>query len=174
VISGVTQNRSKYFYPSGKPEALILGVIKGLQYGLYSFALDALRLNASGFCNVGGNSKATIMKHSQAGFTIIEMAIVMVIIGMLVGFGASLIGPLSIRAKRIESTEIVEAGVEAIIGQAMQPTMASFLQFPSFPALSENAMTPGPAPFNTYMTQPWPMEIRPPATCAPEERRISP
>ena len=70
-------------------------------------------------------------KHSQSGFTIIEMAIVMVIIGLIVGFGASLIGPLSVRAKRIESTEIVEAGAAAIVGHAaanegVLPTAAEF------------------------------------------------
>lgn len=58
------------------------------------------------------------MKTNQAGFTIIEMAMVMVIIGLIVGFGASLIGPLTIRAKRNESTETVNAGAEAIIGYA--------------------------------------------------------
>jgi prepilin-type N-terminal cleavage/methylation domain-containing protein len=71
------------------------------------------------------------MKNSQAGFTIIEMAMVMVIIGLVVGFGASLIGPLSIRAKRIESTETVESGAESIIGYAaanrgVLPTTAQF------------------------------------------------
>jgi prepilin-type N-terminal cleavage/methylation domain-containing protein len=58
------------------------------------------------------------MKNSQSGFTIIEMAMVLVLIGLIVGFGASLVGPLSIRAKRIESTETVAAGFEAIIGHA--------------------------------------------------------
>jgi len=71
------------------------------------------------------------MKNCQAGFTIIEMAMVMVLIGLIVGFGASLIGPLSIRAKRIESTETVNAGAEAIIGAAaanrgVLPTAAQF------------------------------------------------
>lgn len=71
------------------------------------------------------------MKPNQAGFTIIEMAIVMVIIGLIVGFGASLIGPLSIRAKRIESTETVDAGAAAIVGYAaahlgVLPTDAQF------------------------------------------------
>jgi prepilin-type N-terminal cleavage/methylation domain-containing protein len=71
------------------------------------------------------------MKNSQAGFTIIEMAMVMVIIGLIVGFGASLIGPLSIRAKRIESTETVESAAESIIGYAaanrgVLPTAAQF------------------------------------------------
>ncbi|MDX2453415.1 type II secretion system protein [Desulfosarcina sp.] len=71
------------------------------------------------------------MKNRQAGFTIIEMAMVMVIIGLIVGFGASLIGPLSIRAKRIESTETVDAGAEAVVGHAaanrgVLPTAAQF------------------------------------------------
>jgi len=58
------------------------------------------------------------MKNGQAGFTLIEMAMVMVLVGLLVGFGASLIGPLSIRAKRIETTETLKAAAEAIIGHA--------------------------------------------------------
>jgi prepilin-type N-terminal cleavage/methylation domain-containing protein len=71
------------------------------------------------------------MKNSQSGFTIIEMAIVMVIIGLLVGFGTSLVRPLSIRAKRMESTETVEAGTAAIVGHAtasrgILPTAAQF------------------------------------------------
>ncbi len=72
------------------------------------------------------------MKNDQAGFTIIEMAIVMVIIGLIVGFGASLIGPLSIRAKRIESTEIVDAGAEAIAGYAAanRGVLPTSTQFP--------------------------------------------
>jgi prepilin-type N-terminal cleavage/methylation domain-containing protein len=67
----------------------------------------------------------------QNGFTIIEMAMVMVIIGLIVGFGASLIGPLSIRAKRIESTETVNASAEAIIGHAAanQGVLPSTAQF---------------------------------------------
>ncbi|PID39373.1 MAG: hypothetical protein CR984_07180 [Proteobacteria bacterium] len=58
------------------------------------------------------------MKNHQAGFTIIEMAIVLVLVGFLVGFGASLTGTLSTRAKRIESTKTVAAGLEAVIGHA--------------------------------------------------------
>ena len=73
------------------------------------------------------------MKNSQAGFTIIEMAMVMILIGLIVGFGASLIGPLSVRAKRIESIETVDAAAQAIIGhatanQAVLPALAQFPQ----------------------------------------------
>lgn len=57
----------------------------------------------------------------------------MVLIGLIVGFGASIVGPLSIRAKRIEATETVNASAEGIIGHAaanrgILPTDA---QFPS-------------------------------------------
>ncbi len=83
-----------------------------------------IKKNQSGF---------TIIKKNQSGFTIIEMAVVMVIIGFIVGFGASLIGPLSIRAKRIETTESIDAAMESIIGyatanQAVLPDAAGFAQ----------------------------------------------
>ncbi len=72
------------------------------------------------------------MNRRQAGFTIIEVAIVMVIIGLIVGFGASLIGPLSVRAKRIESTEIIAAGAAAIVGHAAanEGVLPTLTQFP--------------------------------------------
>jgi prepilin-type N-terminal cleavage/methylation domain-containing protein len=73
------------------------------------------------------------MKTNQAGFTIIEMAMVMVLIGLIVGFGVSLIGPLSVRAKRIESTEAVNAAAESIIGYAAanSGSLPTDVQFPS-------------------------------------------
>jgi len=52
------------------------------------------------------------------GFTIIEVAIVLVIIGLIVGFGASLVGPLTIRAKRTETKETLKAAKESIVGFA--------------------------------------------------------
>jgi prepilin-type N-terminal cleavage/methylation domain-containing protein len=58
------------------------------------------------------------MPSGHKGFTIIEVAMVLVIIGMIIGFGASLVGPLTIRAKRIETKETVQAAVEAVIGFA--------------------------------------------------------
>lgn len=50
----------------------------------------------------------------SAGFTIIEIAIVLVVIGLLVTLGISLIGPLTKRVKYTESKEIVNAAVESI------------------------------------------------------------
>ena len=52
------------------------------------------------------------------GFTIIEVAIVMVIVGLLVGFGATLVGPLTERSKRMATTEIIMGAVESIVGFA--------------------------------------------------------
>ncbi len=52
------------------------------------------------------------------GFTLIEMAIVLIILGILLGIGASLIGPLTKRAKYTETKEMINANVESIIGYA--------------------------------------------------------
>lgn len=52
----------------------------------------------------------------KAGFTLIELAMVLVVIGLLIGIGASLIGPMTKRAKIIETRETVKAAKEAVIG----------------------------------------------------------
>jgi prepilin-type N-terminal cleavage/methylation domain-containing protein len=56
------------------------------------------------------------MKPTANGFTLIEVAIVMVILGFLVSIGASMIGPLTTRMKTTEARETVNAAVEGIIG----------------------------------------------------------
>ena len=71
------------------------------------------------------------VKWNDKGFTLIELAIVMVIVGLLAGFGASMIVPLSVRAKRMETTEAVNAATEAVIGYAAAhngrlPTVGEF------------------------------------------------
>jgi len=53
------------------------------------------------------------------GLTLIEMAIVLVIIGLLVSVGAALIGPLTKRAKLTETREIVKNAYESILGFAI-------------------------------------------------------
>jgi len=50
------------------------------------------------------------------GLTLIEVAIVLVILGLLIGLGAGLISMLTKRAKIIESRETVDAAVEAVKG----------------------------------------------------------
>ncbi len=54
----------------------------------------------------------------KEGFTLVELAMVLVVIGLLVGMGMGLFGVLSKRAKHIESRETVKAVYEAIIGYA--------------------------------------------------------
>jgi prepilin-type N-terminal cleavage/methylation domain-containing protein len=52
----------------------------------------------------------------KRGLTLIEMAIVLVIIGLLVSVGAALIGPLTKRAKLTETREIVKNAYESVLG----------------------------------------------------------
>ncbi|MGQ9812682.1 MAG: putative Ig domain-containing protein [Dissulfurimicrobium sp.] len=63
----------------------------------------------------------TINRNSLCkGFTLIEMAIVLVIIGLLIGMGASMMGPLTKRAKLMETRETVKTAYESILGYAAQ------------------------------------------------------
>ena len=72
----------------------------------------------------------TIHLRRGAGFTLIELAIVMVIVGTLVAFGVALVGPLTKRAKHNETKEVVNAAVESVIGFASEgnktPNAAEF------------------------------------------------
>ena len=56
--------------------------------------------------------------RDHTGFTLIEMAVVLIIVGLLVGFGASLVRPLLERSKRIETQSAVTAAVAAVMGYA--------------------------------------------------------
>jgi len=58
---------------------------------------------------------ASTICSSQRGFTLIEIAIVLIIIGILIALGATLIGPLTKRAKYNETKDIVSAAVESVI-----------------------------------------------------------
>lgn len=62
-------------------------------------------------------SKKTFIHDAlrNKGFTLVEIAIVLVIIGILVSLGAALIGPLTKRAKYTETKDIVNAAVESVI-----------------------------------------------------------
>jgi prepilin-type N-terminal cleavage/methylation domain-containing protein len=49
------------------------------------------------------------------GFSLVELAIVLVIVGVLIGMGAGLIGPLTKRAKYNETKDIINAAIESVI-----------------------------------------------------------
>ncbi len=54
--------------------------------------------------------------RKERGLTLIELAIVLIVLGILLGIGAGIIGILIKRVKYNESKEIVNAAVEGIIG----------------------------------------------------------
>ncbi len=53
------------------------------------------------------------------GFTLVELAITLVIIGLLIGMGAQMIGPLTKRVKRQETIETIRAARESLLGYAL-------------------------------------------------------
>jgi prepilin-type N-terminal cleavage/methylation domain-containing protein len=70
--------------------------------------------------------------NQSAGFTLVEMAIVIVIIGILLGLGAGMIGPLTKRMKTTETKETINSAVEALIGFSASTTrIPSTAEFPS-------------------------------------------
>jgi len=56
----------------------------------------------------------------QKGFTLIELAIVLIVIGLLLGLGAGLIGILTKRTKLVETREVVKQAREAVLGYAVK------------------------------------------------------
>ncbi len=67
---------------------------------------------------------------NKTSFTLVEIAIVLVIIGLLVGLGAGLMGPLTKRAKYNETKETMSAAIESVISFAAAnnrvPTTSEF------------------------------------------------
>ena len=57
--------------------------------------------------------------RNKKGFTLIEIAIALVIIGLLLGMGTKMIGPLMVRAKTTETNDILNAAVESVVGYAL-------------------------------------------------------
>jgi prepilin-type N-terminal cleavage/methylation domain-containing protein len=56
--------------------------------------------------------------REEKGFTLVELAIVLVIVGLLLGLGAGMVGPLTKRVKLNESRETVSAAVDSVMGYA--------------------------------------------------------
>lgn len=61
-----------------------------------------------------------MLHKNQHGLTLVEVAIVLVILGFLIGLGASLIGPLTKRAKLQESRDIVKQAKVSFVGYAVK------------------------------------------------------
>jgi prepilin-type N-terminal cleavage/methylation domain-containing protein len=82
--------------------------------------------------NITIHSVRQSLKYHCAGFTLVEVAIVMVVVGIFVGLGAGMIGPLTKRMKTTETKETVNSAVEAIIGfSATNTRLPTAAQFPS-------------------------------------------
>ena len=64
------------------------------------------------------DSLSTDGSFVKRGFTLVEMAIILVIIGILLGMGAGLFGLLVKQVKRRQTQEVVDAAVQSIIGYA--------------------------------------------------------
>jgi prepilin-type N-terminal cleavage/methylation domain-containing protein len=61
-----------------------------------------------------------IKKRNSKGFTLIEIAIGLIILGILIALGVALMGPLTKQAKVIDTREAVKAAKEALTGYAVK------------------------------------------------------
>ncbi len=59
-------------------------------------------------------------KTKRSGFTLIEVALMLAVLGLLLGVGVSLIGPLVKRSKLTETREAVKQATEALAGYAVK------------------------------------------------------
>ncbi len=75
------------------------------------------------------SDKPSIM-NSKKGFTIVELAVVLVLVGILIALGVRMIGPLTQRAKISETKGTIDAAIESLVGYAATnhrlPTVAEF------------------------------------------------
>ncbi len=60
--------------------------------------------------------------RKERGLTLVELAIVLIVLGILLGIGAGIVGVLIKRVKYNESKEIVNAAVEGIVGYVISTT----------------------------------------------------
>jgi type II secretory pathway pseudopilin PulG len=64
-------------------------------------------------------SKVSASGHTSGGFTLIEIAMILVIVGLLVGMGAGMLGPLVKRNKLTDTRKTVREVYNSIVGYAM-------------------------------------------------------
>ncbi|MBK1725818.1 type II secretion system protein [Halorhodospira neutriphila] len=60
-----------------------------------------------------------MQRHSSSGFTLVEMAVVLVIAGMLVTIGFSTVGILLEQTRRSSDRQVIEEGKEALFGELL-------------------------------------------------------
>lgn len=60
------------------------------------------------------------IRNSQKGVTFVELAIGLIILGILIALGVALVGPLTKKAKVIDTREAVKAAKEALSGYAVK------------------------------------------------------
>jgi len=74
--------------------------------------------------------KVKFLLIRQKGFTLIELAIVLVILGLLLGTGTGIVGMLTKRAKLYETRNIIKAGIESLVSYSASnnslPDLATF------------------------------------------------
>jgi prepilin-type N-terminal cleavage/methylation domain-containing protein len=73
-----------------------------------------------------------LMHKNNNGFTLIELSIVLVIIGLLVSLGANMIGPLTTFVKVRESRDIMDADLQSVISwSSSRNTIPNETSFPT-------------------------------------------
>ncbi len=76
--------------------------------------------------------KGMLFRFGSRGFTLVELAMVLVVIGILVSLGMGLIGPLTKTAKYNETKDIVTASVESVISfSAASKRLPTSTEFPT-------------------------------------------
>jgi prepilin-type N-terminal cleavage/methylation domain-containing protein len=75
------------------------------------------------------SDRLSVMKLKK-GFTIVELAVVLVLVGILISLGVSMIGPLTKRARESDTKGTIDAAIESLVGFAATnhrlPTVAEF------------------------------------------------
>lgn len=86
---------------------------------MYANLLSKIRENVN-YANIEIRRALSTTAHRHLGLTLVEIALVLVIIGILVGMGAGLIGVLTKRAKLNENREKLRVAYESVINHTVQ------------------------------------------------------